>query len=55
MSNCNCQKNIKKPIGDGLPITTVATTVAEKPIGDGLPITSGAATVAEKPIEMGCS
>ena len=55
MSNCNCQKNIKKPNGDELSITTVATTVAGKPIGDGLPITTVAATVAEKPIEMGCS
>ena len=28
MSNCSCQKNIKKPIGDGLLITTVAATAA---------------------------
>ena len=26
MSNCDCQKNLKKPIGDGLLITTVAAT-----------------------------
>ena len=28
MSNCDC-KSIKKPIGDGLLITTVASTAAE--------------------------
>ena len=43
MSNCDCQKNIKKPIGDGL---IVAATVVEKPIRDGLLITTVAATAA---------
>ena len=28
MSNCDCPENIKKPIGDGLLITTIAATVA---------------------------
>ena len=44
MNNCNCQKNIKKPIGDRLPINTVDTTAAEKPTGDGLLITIVATT-----------
>ena len=41
MSNCDCQKNIKKPIKDG---STVDTTAAKKPVGDGPLITTVAAT-----------
>ena len=43
MSNCDCQKNIKKPINDGF---TVDATAVTKPIGDGLLITIVAATAA---------
>ena len=43
MSNCDCQKNIKKPINDG---STVDATAVTKPIGDGLLITIVAATAA---------
>ena len=35
MSNCDCQKNIKKdPVVDGVPITAVNATTAKKSIGD---------------------
>ena len=46
MSNCDCQKNIKKPIGDEVSITTIADVDAKEPIGDGLLITTVAATAA---------
>ena len=39
MSDCDCQKNIKKPIDDGSTIGDV-----RKPIGDGLLITTVAST-----------
>ena len=41
MSECDCQKNIKKPIDDG---STVDSTAAKKPIADGLLITTVACT-----------
>ena len=41
MSNCDCQKNIEKPINDRY---TVDTTAAKEPIGDGPLITNVAAT-----------
>ena len=44
MSNCHCQKNIKKLIHDW---STVDATAAKKPIGDGLLITTVAATIFE--------
>ena len=43
MSNCDCQKNIKKPINDG---STVDATAAKKAIGDGSLVTIVAATTA---------
>ena len=43
MSDCDCQKNIKKPINDG---STVDATAGKKPIGDGLLIATIAATTA---------
>ena len=43
MSNCDCQKNIKKPINDG---STVDATATKKPVGDGTLITTIAATTA---------
>ena len=41
MSECDCQKNIKKPIDDE---STVDSTAAKKPIADGLLITTVACT-----------
>ena len=46
MSNCDCQKNIKKPFGDEVSITTVVATATKEPIGDNLLITTIAATAA---------
>ena len=48
MSNCDCQKNIKKPIEDEVSITTVAATTVKELIAfeDGLLITIVAATAA---------
>ena len=47
MSNCDCQKNIKKdPVGDGIPITAVNATIAKKSIGDLQLITTLVATTA---------
>ena len=46
MSNCDCQKNIKKPIRDKVSMTTVAATAAKEPIGYGMLITTVAATAA---------
>ena len=43
MSNCDCQKNIKKPINDG---STLDATAAKKAIGDGPLITTVATTTA---------
>ena len=45
MSNCDCQKNIKKTIEDGL-ITSVDTMGAKKRVGDGLFINTVTVTVA---------
>ena len=39
MSDCDCKKNIKKPIDDGSTVDDV-----KKPIGDGLIITTVAST-----------
>ena len=41
MSNCDCQKNIKKSINDQC---TIDATAAKKPIGDGRLVTTVAAT-----------
>ena len=41
MTECDCQKNIKKPIDDG---STVDSTAAKKPIADRLLITTVACT-----------
>ena len=41
MSNCHCQKNIKKLIDDG---STVDTTTSKKPMGDELLINTVAST-----------
>ena len=41
MGDCDCQKNIQKPIDDG---STIDATAAKKPIGDGLLITTVAST-----------
>ena len=41
MSECDCQKNIKKPIDDE---STVDSTAAKKPIADGLLVTTVACT-----------
>ena len=41
MSDCDCQKNIKKSIDDR---STVDATAAKKPIGDELLITTAAST-----------
>ena len=43
MSDCYCQKNIKKPINDG---SIVDATAAKKPVGDGPLIATGAVTTA---------
>ena len=43
MSDCDRQKNNKKPIDDG---STVDATAAKKPIGDGLIITTVSTTTA---------
>ena len=43
MSDCDCQKNIKKPINDG---STADATVSKKTIGDGLLIAIVTATAA---------
>ena len=45
MSNCDCQKNIKKPFGDEVSITTVVATATKEPNGDRLLITTIATTV----------
>ena len=42
MSNCHCQKNIKKLIDDG---STVDTTTSKKPMGDELLINTVASTI----------
>ena len=41
MGDCDCQKNIQKPIDDG---STIDATAAKKPIGNGLLITTVAFT-----------
>ena len=41
MGDCDCQKNIQKPIDDG---STIDATAAKKAIGDGLLITTVAST-----------
>ena len=43
ISDCYCQKNIKKPINDG---SIVDATAAKKPVGDGPLIATGAVTTA---------
>ena len=46
MSNCDCQKNIKKPFGDEVSITTVVATATKEPNGDRLLITTITTTAA---------
>ena len=46
MSNCDCQKNIKKPFGDEVSITTVVATATKEPNVDRLLITNIATTAA---------
>ena len=41
MGDCDCQKNIQKPIDDG---STIDATAAKKTIGNGLLITTVAST-----------